>query len=50
MKTPAPAQPYKAWYVPKSTATTNSKRMVATNDDGQNGRAPNLPVAVVHRN
>jgi hypothetical protein len=49
MKNSAPAQPWKAWYVPNSTATTERKQTIATNDDGQNGRAPNLPVAVVHR-
>jgi hypothetical protein len=50
MKNSTATQPWKAWNVPNSTtSTTTTKRVVATTDDGQNGQAPNLPGAVVHR-
>jgi hypothetical protein len=49
MKDSTPSQPWKAWYVPDKTATTETKHVVATYDDSQNGQAPNLPVAVVHK-
>jgi hypothetical protein len=45
----AEIQPWKAWYAPDSTASFETRRVVATFDDSQNGQAPNLPVAVIHR-